>query len=182
MKGFLSYVLVLVGTGMVALACAQAMQVMANYAQGRLLLVNLLRTNPARAEATCRQSRGTFYEAVGAAMAGAAQTQARDPKVLEMAIGPSFEAVATTVGIKQKMMLGKLKMAALPLGGGIVLAYSNDNALYFHILCALIAIGGAAWLFMYTQESASAFLRAKGEILPEVMKAFVEGRYIPGQK
>jgi hypothetical protein len=180
--GLMSYGLVLLGTGIIGLAVAQAMSSVVNYAQGRLLLVNLLRTNPARAEATCRHSRGTFYEAIGSALTTGAQTGSRDPNVIVQGTRPSFDAASQMIGIKTKMLLGKIKLGAMSLGGGMALALSSDSSLWFHILFTLIGIAGAGWLWFYKQNVDSSLMRAKGEILPEVERALAEGRYIPGQQ
>lgn len=176
--GLMSYGLVLLGTGMIGVALGQALSGEASYAQGRLVLVNLLRSDPAQAERVCRQSRGTFYEAIGAALSTGAMAGTRDPAVIAQATKPAYEGVAMGIGVKTGMLLGKLKLAGMAIGGGLLMALSADGAIWFHVLVTLIAAVGALRLFKHKLDVESSLVRAKGEILPEVERALAEGRYV----
>jgi hypothetical protein len=72
----------------------------------------------------------------------------------------------------------KAKLGLLAVGGGLALGLSKDT---FPILLTIVsALAGIAFLWIYLKkvEVEKSMLRARAEILPEVERCFIEGRYV----
>src|SRR5262249_61422892 len=99
-----------VGLGMLGMAVARALASNLSYAASRLMLTNLLRTNPNQAEAACRNMKGTLFEAIGAAMKiGAMCAGTNDLKIISSATLPGYDGTASAINAQWKMLLGKAK-------------------------------------------------------------------------
>ena len=83
MKAFLSYALSLAGLGMVIAAVLGAYVVNLSYPAARLRMLNMLRTSINQAEVACRAAKGTFYEAIGAAIKIGAMAQTTDLAIIQ---------------------------------------------------------------------------------------------------
>jgi hypothetical protein len=173
-----SYGLAIIGFVVMLVATLPIFANNMNYPSAKLMLVNLLRTNPNRAEDVCRSMPGTFFEAIGSAIKIAAMSKSRDPKVVTAATRPGYDAIGATVGTRYTMILGKAKLAGMALGGGLAMAISNGTFPLVHIL--LGAIGGILVIVVFVRksEAESSVIRARAEILPEVERALIDGRYI----
>lgn len=148
------------------------------YEQARNAIIHLLRTNPNQAALQCQTMPKTFYDAIGAALkAGAMTGGIRDPAVIASATVPSYDAVGAVVSQHWKGLVGKAKLAALAAIGGIALAPAA-----LPIILGVVAAGGLVWLLYYKTEVDRSIFRAKVEVMPDVDRAFVDGRfYIPPQ-
>lgn len=204
MKALLSYGLALVGLGTVVLSLLKALRGNLSYPSARLLITNLLRTNPNQAEATCASMPGTFYEPLGATLKACAMMGTRDHAVLVQASRPTYDAVGqavvqgfkghiTKAKIGLMMVVGALAMSALltkepekvvddPNYDPTADVVEPPEPGFFDgpgplVIIALLAAGGMLWIFLRKQELERAVVRARAEILPEVERAFVEGRY-----
>jgi hypothetical protein len=175
-KEVLSYLLAIAGFGVMASVFA-AISGRRRYAEGRLWAIHMLRTSPNHAELVFRAQKGTFCEAVAAAMKTAAMTKSRDPNLLGMATKPAYDAHVTLV----KMFWQKLvKRGRLGVGlsiGGIVLAFGVHTSPILHILLGIASLAAAGYTLAFKLDVDRSLLLARAELLPEVEQAFVDGRY-----
>lgn len=178
MKGLLCYGLALVGFATVFLAVMRGWQMTVNYAVARLSLVNLLRSNPKAALQYCRSVPSTFFDSIAAAMSTAAMAQTNDPKMISAATYPSYDAGGMGIGIAWKMLLGKAKLGAGMSWGAVAAAVSFKYNPALFIIMGVLAAGGLGWLFWSKMEAERLIVLARHEILPEVDRVFVEGRYV----
>ncbi|HLL24810.1 MAG TPA: hypothetical protein VK427_21905, partial [Kofleriaceae bacterium] len=81
MKALLSYGIALAGLGVVVLALIKAMGTNLSYPGAKLMLTNLLRTNPNKAEQVCKSLPGTFFEPLAATFTTLSQVGLRDPNL-----------------------------------------------------------------------------------------------------
>jgi hypothetical protein len=175
-KAVLSYLLAIGGALAIAFLVFRTIGGL-QYRDARMTLINLLRSNPNQAEFLCRGSPGTFFEPIGAALATAALAQSRDPNVLSKTSRPAFDAAATGVSMAWKALLGKAKLGVMAAGGGLAIQISANK---YPILLFVLAGGagiGFLWLFFHKADVERQIVLARAEILPEVDRAFVEGRY-----
>src|SRR5882672_98636 len=96
-----------------------------NYEIAKPMLINLLRTNPRRAEAMCKTVEGSFFDAIGAAIATSAMCQTQDPNIIVQANRPAYDAISQAVVVKWGQLIGKGKLAAGLAVGGLALAISK---------------------------------------------------------
>jgi hypothetical protein len=173
-----SYGLAIVGFVMMAMAVVKTFGVGLKYIYTRPLLINALRTNGNHAEMLCKSSPDTYFGAIGAALKTGAMTQSRDPKVVPTATVAAYDAQSTMISMKWKQLLGKAKLAAMAAGGGVAIGLSKGVPPVVVIILAVGVGGGFLWLFFFKAEIDRCLMRARAEILPEVDRAFVEGRYV----
>ena len=178
MKGLLCYGLSVVGIVTVLLACSRGYAMTVNYAVARLTLVNLLRSNPKGALQYCRSVPGTFFDSIAAALSTAAMAQTQDLKMIQAATYPTYDATGMAVGTAWKMLLGKAKLGVGMAWGAVAAATMAKVGPVFLIILAVLALGGLGWLFWSKMESERIIVLARHEILPEVDRVFVEGRYV----
>jgi hypothetical protein len=177
-KGFLCYGLAFVGLGIVLLAVMRGWAMTVNYAVSRLALVNLLRSNPKAALQYCRSVPGTFFDSVAAALSTAAMAQSRDPVMIQAATYPSYDAGGAGIGIAWKMALGKAKLGAGMSVAAIAVASTLKMSTVPFVIFAIASAAGLGWLFWGKMEAERIVVLARHEILPEVERVFVEGRYV----
>jgi hypothetical protein len=176
-KGLLCYGLALVGFGIVFLGIMRGHAMTVSYASARLSLVNLLRSNPMAALQYCRSVPGTFFDSIAAAMTTAAMMQTRDPKIIASATAPSYDGAGAGVGIAWKTLLDKAKLGAGMSLGAIAAAVGFKMNPVFIIILAVCSVAGFGWLFWSKMEAERMVVLARHEILPEVDRVFIEGRY-----
>lgn len=176
-KTIAAYGLGVVGFGALALSVIQTMSSNLSYPQGKLMLTNLLRSNANQAEAVCKSSPGTFFEPIGAAIKTAGMTQTNDPAIIASATVPTYDAVAGAVISKWKQLITKGKMALGAAAGGAALGAAGGSPSILLIILAVLAAAAFGWLFLHKNNVESSMMRARAEVLPEVDRAFVAGRY-----
>src|SRR5205823_324868 len=116
------------GLGMMALTMARVLASSLSYPAARPLVLNLLRSNPNQAEAICRQTKGTFYEAIAAAMKIAAMCGGTtDLAVISSATKPGYDGAAMLITTNFNTALGKAKLGAMAVAGACLLAISSDT-------------------------------------------------------
>lgn len=177
-KGLLCYGLALVGFATVFFAVMRGWAMTVSYPVARMSLVNLLRTNPKAALQYCRSVPSTFFDSIAAAFSTAAMAQTRDPKMIAAATYPSYDAAGMGIGVAWKMLLGKAKLGAGMSWGAVAAAVSFKMSPVLFIILGVIAAGGLGWLFWSKMEAERLVVLARHEILPEVDRVFVEGRYV----
>ena len=178
MKVFLSYALSLAGLGVVTWAVLGAYVVNLSYPAARLRMVNMLRTSVNQAEIACRAAKGTFYEAIGSAIKIGAMAGTTDVNILRQATTPGYDAAVTSVKMHWKTLFGRGKKGVLLVGGGVALAIVAKTNPALHIIVAVLTAGAAVWFIVTKTENERSLLRAKAELLPELDRAFAEGRYV----
>jgi hypothetical protein len=62
--------------------------------------------------------------------------------------------------------------------GGVVLAFVAETSPILHILLAIACIGAAVYALLYKLDVDRSLMLARAEVLPEVERAFAEGRYL----
>ncbi|MBK7538485.1 MAG: hypothetical protein IPI49_24585 [Myxococcales bacterium] len=177
MKGLLCYGLSIVGMVTVVLAVSKAWAMTVNYAVARLTLVNLLRSNPKGALQYCRSVPGTFFDSVAAAIVTASMAQTQDLKMIQSATYPSYDAGGMAVGTAWKMLLGKAKLGVGMAWGAVAAAVAAKVGVVPLVIFAIMTLLALGWLFWSKMESERIMVLARHEILPEVDRVFVEGRY-----
>lgn len=173
-----SYGLAIVGFVMMATAVARTLASNLKYMYTRPLLINALRTNANHAEQLCKSSPESYWGAIGAAIKTAAVIGSRDPKILVTATAPAYDAAGQAVSMKWKQLVGRVKLALMAAGGALAIGLSKGvPPIMVIVLAAGVGIG-FLWLYFYKAEVDRCIILARAEILPEVDRAFVDGRYI----
>ena len=177
-KVFLSYALAVGGFGLIIYAVIATLQVNLTYPGARLAMLNALRTSVQHAEYLCRSVPGTFFEAIGAAIKLGYQA-GTDPNIVAQTTRPGYDAQITMIKMKWKSLFGYGKKAVMLTVGGAALAISQHANPVLHIILGVLTLGAAIWIFIAKLDTERSMLRARAELLPELDRAFVEGRIAP---
>jgi hypothetical protein len=177
-KVFLSYALSLTGLGLVIAALAGAYAVNLSYPGARLRMMNMLRQSVNQAEVMCRAAKGTFYEPIGAAIKIAALAQTTDVNIIRASTKPGYEGACMMVTMHWKKLFGRGKKGVMLVAGGVALAIVAKTNPALHIIVAVLTLAGAIWFIVTKSENERSLVRAKAELLPELDRAFAEGRYV----
>ncbi len=177
MKVVLSYLLAFGGLGLMMYVFAPIAG-RAKYLEARATLFHLLRTMPNHAELRAKAAIGTFGEPIAAAMKTAAMMKTRDMTMLTKGTGPSYDAAVIMVRLHWKGVLKKARTAATMSVGAIVLAAASNTSVILHVLLAIVTIAAGVYVLMFKLDVDRSLLLARAEILPEVERAFAEGRYV----
>lgn len=178
MKVFLSYALSLVGLGVVAAAVIGATLVNLSYPAARMRLLQMIAQSLNKAELMCKTAKNTFYEPIGNAIKIGAMAQTTDLSILQQSTTPSYDAACMSVTLHWKALFRRGKMGVMMVVGGVALAMSNKGqSAALHIIVAIVTAIAVAWFFFTRNENERSLMRARAEILPEVNRAFAEGRY-----
>jgi hypothetical protein len=189
---------------MVLLPLMKALASNLSYPSARLMLTNLFRTNPNKAEMVCKSLPGTFFEPLAGTLNALSMAGTRDPAVVAQAGRPTYDAVGTAVVMGYKTHLTKAKIGLMLCVGALVLKvamadkpdktaddpnydptadvaeveepgfFSGPGPL---IIIAVLAGLGIAWIYARKVELERSIVRARAELLPELEKAVLEGRY-----
>ncbi|MBA2542910.1 MAG: hypothetical protein H0V17_24905 [Deltaproteobacteria bacterium] len=172
-KHLAGYVLSIAGTFVVLAIVIHTLSKTLKYDQARNAIIHLLRSNPNQAELQCTTLPHSFYEAIGASLkAGGMAASTQDAAIIAQATVPTFDAIGASVIQHWKGLVGKAKLATAAAVGAIILKQGPLT-----IILGLAAVGGLLWLMVYKMEVDRSIFRAKVEVLPEVDRALVEGRY-----
>jgi hypothetical protein len=76
-----------------------------------------------------------------------------------------------------KTLFGRGKKGVMLVAGGIALAIVAKTNPALHIIIAVLAAGAGVWFVVVRNENERSLVRAKAELLPELDRAFAEGRY-----
>ena len=178
-KVFLSYALALGGFGLAIYAVIATVQINLTYPGARLAMLNALRTSVQHADYLCRSVPGTFFEAIGAAIKLGYQAGTTDINIIGQTTKPGYDATVTMVTLKWKSLFGHAKKAVALTVGGVALAISQKANPALHIILAILVLGAAIWIFIAKLDTERSILRARAELLPELDRAFAEGRIAP---
>ena len=177
MKVFLSYALSLAGLGFIIAAVIGATIVNLSYPAARMRLLKMMAQSINKAEIMCRTQRGTFFEAVGAAIKVAAMMQSTDPAILALATRPSYDAGCMPVTMHWKTLFGRGKKGVVLAVAGLALAIGFKTNPALHIIIVVLTAIAAGWFMFTRSENERSLMRARAEILPALDQAFAEGRY-----
>jgi hypothetical protein len=182
-QSVLSYMLAIGGLVGVAVFVVGTFGANLKYMHARMMLVNLLRTNPYQVERVSATMQGTFFEGITSALKTGAMMGSRDPTVIAQATRPAYDAATSAAALKWKMTLGKAKIAAgASLAGGALPMLQGKTPPIPVIIIGLLACAGLGWIFLRKMEIESSILRARAEVLPEAERALIDGRYVAPPK
>jgi hypothetical protein len=159
-------------------AVARTLTSSLKYIYTRPLLINALRTNANHAENLCKSAPDSYFAAVGAAIKTAGMCRSRDAKIVAAATIPSYDATASAVSMRWKQLLGRVKLALMAVGGAVALGMSSGFPPVIVIILAVSVGIGFLWLYFFKVEVDRCIVLARAEVLPEVDRAFVDGRYV----
>jgi hypothetical protein len=148
-----------------------------SYAQSKLSLINLLRTNPHQAEFMAKKMEGTYCEAIAAALKIGGTTGTSDLTVIKSATAPTYDGVAQGVVGKWKGDAAKAKVGLMAAVAGAGIGLSGGSLVVIPIILAVLAISAFLRLLWFAHDLNSQILRARAEVLPEVDAAIASGRY-----
>jgi len=177
-KVFLSYALSLAGLGFVIWAVLGAYAVNLSYPGARLRMMNMLRTSVNQAEIMCRAAKGTFYEPIGGAIKIGAMAQTTDLAIISASTKPGYDANCMPVTMHWKKLFGRGKRGVMLVVGGLAIAIAVKTNPALHIIVTVLTAGAAVWFIPTKIENERSLVRAKAELLPELDRAFAEGRYV----
>lgn len=177
MKVALSYLLAVIGAGMVGYAVVLARALNCDYPAVRFRILQALRTQPWQAEVFTKTKPGTFFDGIHAAMKTAGTTGLRDPDQVAQVTRPTYDAATSTVSSGWKAIFGKLRMGGMAIAGGLALAIGFGAKPTIHIVLLVAAIIAAIWAFAIKIDCERYVVLARLEILPDVDRAVAEGRY-----
>lgn len=170
--------LALVGLGMVGIPALRTYSSSLSYAQAKLNLVNLLRTNPNQAEMMMKSMEGTFAEPLAGALKAGGMCGARDMKTVSGTTQPTYDAMATGMSAKFGGLMAKAKLGLMAAVGGAGLGLSGGSLVFIPIIIALLTGLAFLRLVLYKNELDANVIKARLELLPEVNNAVCSGRYI----
>jgi hypothetical protein len=101
----------------------------------------------------------------------------RDPAILVQASRPAYDAQCMQIKMHWKSVFKRVKTSALLAAGAIALAVTAGASPIVHILLGVASIAGGAWVFAYRIDVERSVVLARAEVLPEVDRAIVDGRY-----
>lgn len=179
----LSYVLAIAGLVTMGVFVAGTFGANLKYMHARMMLVNLLRTNPYQVERVSATMQGTFFEGITAALKTGAMMGSRDPSIIAQATRPAYDAAAAQAALAWKMTFGKAKLAAgAALGGSALPLMSGKNPPIPVLIIGLLACAGLGWIFLRKLEVESSIVKARADVLPEAERALIDGRYVAPPK
>lgn len=177
-KALLTYVLTLAGFGFMVAALLGAYAINLSYPAARLRMMSALRMSVNQAEIMCRAAKHTFYEPIGAAIKTGALVPVPDMNMIQMTTKPGYDAAVTQVKMHWKKLFGRGKkgIALLVVGLGLAIGFKVSPIL--HIILLSISVLGSIWFMAVKADNERSLVRARGELLPELDRAFFEGRYV----
>ena len=170
--------LALVGFAMVGIPAAKTFSSSLSYAQAKLNLVNLLRTNPNQAEMMMKAMEGTFAEPLAAALKAGGMCGARDMKTVSGTTQPTYDAMAQGMSAKFGGLMAKAKLGLMAAVGGAAIGLSGGSLVAIPIIIGLLTGLAFLRLVLYKNELDANVIKARLEIMPEINQAICSGRYI----
>lgn len=183
MQAVLSYLLAIIGLVAVGVLVVGTFGSNLKYMHARMMLINLLRTNPYQVERVSATMQGTFFEGITAALKTGAMMGSRDPSVIAQATRPAYDAAVGAAAMKWKMTFGKAKLAGgAALGGAVLPIIGGKNPPIPVVILGLLAAVGVGWIFLRKMEVDDSIIKARAEVLPEAERALIDGRYVAPPK
>ncbi len=173
----MSYLTAIAGFGLMMTVFA-AVVGKGRYMFERAKVIHMLRTMPNQAELVCRNAKGTFGEAIAATMKTAAMMKTRDINILVQATKPAYDASLTPIKMYWSKMVKRGRSALVLSIGGVALAFASTASAVLQILLLIATIGAAIYALLYKLDVDRSLMLARLEVLPEVERAFADGRYV----
>jgi hypothetical protein len=168
----LGYGLSIAGVFVVTAIVLHTLSKTLKYEPARNALIHLLRTAPNQAEVQCQTMPHSFYDPIGACLKAGSMAGTQDAAIIASTTLPTYDALGAVVVQHWKGLVGKAKLAMMASIGGVAVKPAP-----LPIILGVVALGGLAWLMYYKSEVDRSIFRAKVEVLPEVDRAFIDGRY-----
>lgn len=150
-----------------------------SYAQSKLSMINLLRTNPHQAEFMAKKMEGTYCEAIASALKIGGTAAGQPLAMVKSATAPTYDGVAQGIVGKWKGDAAKAKVGLMAAVAGAGIGLAGGSLVFIPIILAAIAVSAFLRLLWFAHDLNSQILRARAEVLPEVDAAIVSGRYRP---
>ncbi len=179
LKTLASYGLAVLGLGIVMVPVAKTFSSSYSYAQARLMITNLLRTNANQAELMAKKMEGTFCEAIAAALKTGGSVRSQDLPTVASATKPTYDGIAQAIAARWKADAGKAKLGLMAAGGGAAVGLAGGSWPAIPVILAALALFAFLRLLWFNHELDSSILRGRAEVLPEVDQAICSGRYVP---
>jgi hypothetical protein len=171
-KEVISYLLAIAGVGVMGWLLSVLSNVR-KYAEARTMVTHMLQTQPNRAELICRSQKGTFGEAIAAAMKTCAMAKSNDINIIVMTTKPGYDGAVPQVKMYWKDQFGKVKLGGgLSLGGAAMAIGIGVNPA-IHIILAILSIGVGVYWLMMRADAERGLMHARLEVLPEVRYGFM---------
>jgi hypothetical protein len=175
----MSYLIAIIGLIAMGMVVAGAARANLSYMNGRVMMVNLLRTNPYQVERVAQSMKGTFFEPIAAALKTGGMLGTREPHMIAQATRPAYDAAMTAAASHWKMLFMKAKLAGMAgLGALAVPLMVNKAPPTLVILIAIAMTAGLVWVWIRKRDVEAGLVRARAEILPEAERALIDGRYV----
>ena len=180
MKALLSYGLSIAGLGFIIAAVLGAYAVNLTYPAGRLRMMSALRMSVNQAEIMCKAAMGSWYEPIGCAIKTAALLPpGTDLATIGLTTKPGYDAAVGLVKLHWKKLFGRGKKGVTLVVLGLTAAIALKTDPTAHIIITIATLGAAIWFFITRADNERSLLLARADVLPEVDRAFYEGRYTP---
>ena len=101
----------------------------------------------------------------------------QDPAIVATATRPAFDATGMAIVMRWKTLVGKVKMGLMLVGGGLAIGLSGGTTSILVIILAVLCALAGVWLLVHKHEVERSIILARAEVLPEVDRAFAEGRF-----
>ncbi len=170
-----SYALAAIGFAAIGWAAWSAQRVAVDREMGNAILLKLFAANNhSRARKLCWSARGSYFDAVGAAIDAGVASRSRDLVTLEGLARPAFDAKGVAVterwrGITERGLVGVMLVL-----GGAGFALSSGPLPFAHAITSGVAVLAAGW-FLYRRRHAEVSLEtARREVVPAIVKSIID--------
>jgi hypothetical protein len=175
-KEVLSYGLAFAGLIVTAIAVA-AIVGKQKYAAMHPMIVHMLRTGSQRAEMMCHNGKGTFLESLGASITAGALTYSREAAVIAQGTRLAYDAASKPVALHWTQVLKRTRTGLALAVGGAALAILVDAPATVQIVIAIACAIAALLVLVHKLDVDRSLVLGRAQVLPEVERMFVEGRY-----
>jgi hypothetical protein len=175
-KELLSYGLAVAGLVFSALAFS-AIAGRQKYAITKPMIIHMLRTAPFRAEIMCKAGKHSFLEALYSSIKTGAMMRSQDASIVVQGTRPAYDAAVAPLGLHWNTVVKRARTGAMLSAGSIVLGATADAALAVNIIATILCLIAGVMVLLYKLDVDRSLVLARAEVLPEVERMFVEGRY-----
>lgn len=179
LKTVAAFGLTAVGLLIVCIPAMKTFNSNSSYAQSKLSMINLLRTNPHQAEFMAKKMEGTYCEAIAGALKIGGTAAGQDLATIKATTGPTYDGVAQGIVGKWKGDAAKAKVGLMAAVAGAGIGLAGGSLVFIPIILAVLAVSAFLRLLWFAHDLNSQILRARAEVLPEVDSAIASGRYRP---
>jgi hypothetical protein len=107
-----------------------------------------------------------------------AMAQTTDLAIISATTKPGYDATCMSVTTHWKKLFGHGKKGVALVIAGLVLAISVKANPAMHIIITVLTVIAGIWFVPTKIDNERSLVRAKAELLPELDRAFAEGRYV----